>query len=251
METAKSRELSESQSRAVASKIREQLARKRMSRQRLADDARISISTLEKALNGSRPFTLATIVRLEMALGIALRPAEPASSTDAEPASAPAELGAYSRTAVQWIEGDYLTLRPSFEAPGAIFAYRTEIFWEDEHLAFREAERLDAPFSQKGVVSIPNKSGHIYLHTNEQGQMRLAILGRPLITGQMYGLLTTLLSGSGTQLLPVTVPLALIPRASIPDAVFGRISQDQAQFPIYRDHLNNVLAQDYARVIVG
>ena len=253
METAESRELSESQSRAVAAKIREQLARKRMSRQRLADDARISISTLEKALNGSRPFTLATIVRLEMALGIALRPAEPASSTETEPALAfaPAELGAYSRTAVQWIEGDYLTLRPSFEVPDTIFAYRTEIFWEDEHLAFREAERLDAPFSQKGVVSIPNKSGHIYLHTNEQGQMRLAILGRPLITGQMYGLQTTLLSGSGTQLLPVAVPLALIPRTSIPEAVFGRMSQGQAQFPIYRDHLNNVLAQDFARMIMG
>ena len=130
MEPVELRELSESQSRAVAAKVREQLARKRMSRQRLADDARISISTLEKALNGSRPFTLATIVRLEMALGIALRPAEPASSTEAEPASAfaPAELGAYSRTAVQWIEGDYLTLRPSFEVPGTIFAYRTEIF---------------------------------------------------------------------------------------------------------------------------
>jgi len=253
MEPVELRELSESQSRAVAAKVREQLARKRMSRQRLADDARISISTLEKALNGSRPFTLATIVRLEMALGIALRPAEPASSTEAEPASAfaPAELGAYSRTAVQWIEGDYLTLRPSFEVAGTIFAYRTEIFWEGEHLAFREAERLDAPFSQKGVVSIPNKSGHIYLNTNEQGQMRLAILGRPLITGQMYGLLTTLLSGSGTQLLPVAVPLALIPHASIPEAAFGRISQGQAQFQIYRDHLNNVLAQDYARMIEG
>ncbi len=168
---------------------------------------------------------------------------------DAEPASAPTDLGAYSRTAVKWIEGDYLTLRPSFEVSGTIFAYRTEIFWEDQHLAFREAERLDAPFSQKGVVSIPNKSGHIYLHTNEQGQMRLAILGRPLITGQMYGLLTTLLSGAGTQLLPVAVPLALIPRTSVPEAVFGRLSQGHALFPAYRDHLNNVLAQNFARMI--
>ena len=32
--------------------------------------ARISISTLEKALNGNRGFTLATIVRLEQALGV-------------------------------------------------------------------------------------------------------------------------------------------------------------------------------------
>jgi hypothetical protein len=184
-----------------------------------------------------------------MALGVALRPAEgPAGAEPASP-SAPDELGGYSRAAVQWLEGDYLTLRPSFELAGTIYAYRTEIFWDGTHLGFREAERRDAPFSQKGVVSVPNKSGHIYLHTNEQGQMRLAILGRPAITGQMSGLLTTLLAGSGTQLVPVAVPLALIPRASVPDAVFGRISESDAAFAAYRGYLGSVLARDFARVI--
>lgn len=251
MEPAESRELSESQSRAVATKIREQLARKHMSRQRLADDARISISTLEKALNGSRPFTLATIVRLEAALGIALRPADATAKAKGASPSAPDELGGYSRAAVQWLDGDYLTLRPSFEVPEAIYAYRTEIFWDGEHLAFREAERLDAPFSQKGVVSVPNKSGHIYLHTNEQGQMRLAILGRPAITGGMYGLLTTLLSGSGTQLLPIAVPLALIPRMLVRGAIFGRIAKPDAEFRTYHDYLHNVLTGDFARMIAA
>ena len=249
MEPAETHELSESQNRAVATKIREQLARKRMSRQRLADDAKISISTLEKALNGSRPFTLATIVRLETALGIALRPASAAAKAEGTLSSAPDELGGYSRAAVQWLEGDYLTLRPSFEVPGIIYAYRTEIFWDASHLAFREAERLDASFSQRGVVSVPNKSGHIYLHTNEQGQMRLAILGRPAITGEMYGLLTTLLAGSGSQLLPITVPLALIPHASVPRAVFGRISEQDADFPAYQGYLSSVLTRGFARLI--
>jgi transcriptional regulator with XRE-family HTH domain len=251
MESAESNELSESQNRIVAAKIREQLARKRMSRQRLADEARISVSTLEKALNGSRPFPLASHVRLEAALGIALRPADAAKNAGATSPSAPDELGGYSRAAVRWLEGDYLTLRPSFEVPGIIYAYRTEIFWDNAHLAFREAERLDAPFSQKGVVSVPNKSGHIYLHTNEQGQMRLAILGRPLITGEMYGLLTTLLAGSGSQLLPVSVPLALIPRASAPDAPFGRISKSDADFQAYHGYLSGVLTRGFARMIVS
>ena len=73
---------------------------------------------------------------------------------------APAELGGYSLGAVKWLEGDYLTLRPSFEIRDAIFAYRTKIEWSGDHncLCFHEAERLDAPFSQKGVVSMPNKS---------------------------------------------------------------------------------------------
>src|ERR1700744_4207026 len=68
-------ELSQAQSDTIAQAVREQLARRRISPQRLADDARISISTLEKALNGNRGFTLATIIRLEQALGVSLRAA--------------------------------------------------------------------------------------------------------------------------------------------------------------------------------
>ena len=65
--------LSDQQSRLIASQIREELARRRISRRGLADLAKISISTLEKALSGRRPFTLATIIRLEQALSISLR----------------------------------------------------------------------------------------------------------------------------------------------------------------------------------
>ncbi|HEX6661809.1 MAG TPA: hypothetical protein VF067_08080, partial [Sphingomicrobium sp.] len=58
-------ELSAEGSQAVALIVREELARRRLSRQWLADQARVSLSTLEKALVGSRPFTLTTVVRLE------------------------------------------------------------------------------------------------------------------------------------------------------------------------------------------
>src|ERR1700729_3973785 len=71
------KQLSAEQSRLVAVLIREQLARRRISRQHLADQAKISISTLEKALSGRRPFTLATTVRLEEALGVSLRKGDP------------------------------------------------------------------------------------------------------------------------------------------------------------------------------
>src|SRR3979411_1212310 len=66
-------QLSDAQSRAVAALSREEIARRRIARQRLADQAKISISTLEKALAGRRPFTLTTTIRLEQALGVALR----------------------------------------------------------------------------------------------------------------------------------------------------------------------------------
>jgi transcriptional regulator with XRE-family HTH domain len=236
-------ELSQAQSDAIALAVREELARRRISRQRLADDARISISTLEKALNGNRGFTLATIIRLEQALGVPLR--TPSRADIAADLQAPAELGAYSRAAVRVLEGGYLTLRPSFEVKDAIYAYRTDLYWDGGKLAFAESERLDAANAQAGVVSVPIPSGHIYLSTNAQGQMRLAMLGRQLRTGEMYGLLTTLRAASGAHLEPVAAPLALIPLAA--GAVFGRITPEHSSYPGYRRHLASVMENGFAR----
>src|SRR5512144_3044603 len=134
-------QLSDEQSRWVAAVVREELARRRISRQYLAEMAKISMSTLEKALSGRRPFTLATTIRLEEALGVALRKANNADHAHAA-SLAPGELGFYSRPAVAFIEATYLTLRPSFSEPSAIYAYRTEICWDAEtsSLVFRESE---------------------------------------------------------------------------------------------------------------
>ena len=244
MKSLEQQEFSAAQSEAIALIVREQLARRRMSRQRLADDAKISVSTLEKALNGSRGFTLATIVRLEQVLGVSLRPSSHAADKET---LAPAELGAYSRAAVRVLEGSYLTLRASFEVKDAVYAYRTDISWdiESSKLVFAESERLDAANAQKGVVSVPMPSGHIYLSTNERGQMRLAILGRQLRTGEMYGLLTTLLSGTGPHLQPVAAPLALIPLAA--GAAFGRITAGHPSYLGYVQHLTRVLESGFAR----
>ena len=69
------KQLSAEQSRQIAETIREEIARRRISRQSLAELAKLSLSTLEKVLGGRRPFTLATTVRLEQALGVPLRKA--------------------------------------------------------------------------------------------------------------------------------------------------------------------------------
>ena len=245
MKTAEARELSEAQSQAVAQLVLEELARRRMSRKRLAAEARISLSTLEKALNGNRGFTLATLVRLEQALSVSLRPAAKPAGGAGAGVLAPAELGAYSRAAVHVLEGRYLTLRPSFEVEGAIYAYRTDISWDGGKLIFAESERLDMANAQKGLVSVPIPSGHIYFLTNEEGQMRMAVLGRQLRTGAMYGLLTTLQAGSGPQLQPVATPLALVPLAE--GMAFGRVVAGDAHHGQYRQHLTRVLEGGFAR----
>jgi transcriptional regulator with XRE-family HTH domain len=250
--------------RDPAAIVLEELARRRLSRQQLAAQARISLSTLEKALSGRRPFTLATIVRLEQALGISLRRGADQSADrrgadgTAVPGAAPGvreqapdELGSYSRAAVSWIEGAYLTIRPSFSDKTAVYAYCTEIAWDAARssLVFCESERLDAAFSQQGVISAPSFSGHIYLVTNEHGQHRLIIVGRPSISGEMHGILTTLQVGRGAHLIPVSAPIALIPLKRMATVDFGRIDQTHGAYTRYRTLLKRTLEEPFALLL--
>lgn len=240
-------ELSVEGSESVALQVREELARRHRSRQWLADEARVSLSTLEKALSGRRPFTLSTVVRLEDALGIALR----GSRVVAEPAGlfAPESMGAYARPAVQWLEGRYLTLRPSFSEKGAIFAYLTSLAWDEVkgHLVFSEASRTDNEYEQKGFVSFPNLSGAIYLVTISEGQYRVAILNRPSGAGAMSGILLTLAAGEGAQLTPAAVPIALVSLAGRPDPEVGVIRDGHECFQEYRDCVDRVTQRGFAR----
>ena len=243
---ATDRQLSDEQSRQVAATVREELARRRISRQHLAEQAKLSISTLEKALGGRRPFTLATTVRLEQALGVSLR-----KGADAAPVNgdvAPDSLGAYSRRAVTWLEGTYLTLRPSFGEKDSIYAYRTEILWDAaaSRLVFREAERMDAAYAQFGEVAVPNQSGHFYLVTNRSGQHRLITLSRPTIAGEMYGIIATLLAGRGSQLTPIAAPIAFLPIRNVAAASFGRIAPSDTNYAAYRKELRRTTDEPFA-----
>lgn len=250
------KQLSAEQSSQIAEIVREEIARRRISRQALAELAKLSLSTLEKALGGRRPFTLATTVRLEQALGVSLRKAESA------PAPAPPlidgdvaadNLGAYSRRAVAWLEGNYLTLRPSFGDRNAIFAYYTEIAWDQTAscLCFRESERLDAAYGQFGEVAVPNQSGFIYLVTNRHGQYRVITVSRPTRLGEMYGIITTLLAGRGSQLTPIAAPIVFLPARNIESPTVGRISADDPNHAVYREHLRRTIDEPFALFVQG
>jgi DNA-binding phage protein len=238
----------EAQSTAVAAKVREELARRRRSRQWLADEARISISTLEKALAGRRPFTLGTVVRLEEALAMKLRDSELSHDSRERTGLAPDDLGAYSRPAVQWLEARYLTLRPSLDEPGAVYAYLTTIHWDDEtcHLRFAEAARLDSENTQQGLVSFPYLSGHIYLVTNFHGQYRLIVLGRPNVQGAMCGVLTTLVVGTGSQLTPAASPITLIPLRGPQEPELGLVRPGSPCYDDYHERVAQVASKRFA-----
>jgi transcriptional regulator with XRE-family HTH domain len=243
-------ELVEAEAQAVGRRVREELARRRLSRQALADMARISLSTLEKALAGTRPFTLATTLRIEEALGVMLRPVERGATPAGD--TAPAHMGAYARAAVTWLEGHYLTLRPSFGTMGGIYAYLTTIRWQEQEgcLGFRESRRLDAGFEQSGHVSLPNLSGHIYLVTNEKGQHRLLTFTRPTAGGTLFGMLATLQAGAGAQLVPVAAPIVMWPIAAerVDEEGFGLITPASPRYDAYRARLAAATGDDFVRL---
>jgi transcriptional regulator with XRE-family HTH domain len=242
--------LDEHRAEEIAQKVREEIARRRISRQALADLAKISISTLEKALAGRRSFTLATVIRLEEALGTSLRGGTPGQPHPSE--SAPDALGGYNHGAVRWLEGRYWTLRPVFGPDPGVYAYLTTITWEPacSCLVFSEGERPDG-YVQHGQVSMPHISGHIYLVTSEDGQYRLAILGRPTIKGSLYGVLTTLLVGHGSQLVPAACPIALLRLDDGMTPTYGRIDPAHPAYPACRAEIDTVTQADFARFPTG
>ena len=267
MPATSDKQLTDEQSQVVASHVLEELARRRMSRRHLADQARISISTLEKALSGRRPFTLATMVRLEEALGVSLRqnganggPGSAGSQTHSTVSGqapstasslAPGDLGFYSRPSVSWLEGTYLTIRPSFGEPNDVYAYQTMLRWDDAQssLIFRESERVDAEYSQNGLVSLPNQSGFVYLITNRLGQYRLVIVSRPNNRREMFGIMTTLQVGRGSNLIPVSAPIAYVPVENVPEAEFGRVAAGQHCYERYRKYLKRTTEEQFAKFL--
>jgi transcriptional regulator with XRE-family HTH domain len=232
----------------ISDKLKEELARRRMSRAALAYKAKISISSLEKGLSGKRKFTDQTLIRIEQVLDIRLR-----SNASNPGLIAPETMGSYSRPAVKWLEGSYLTIRPSISRVPSIYAYNTEISWNETagHLVFQEKARADRAYAQTGHVSVSHQSGHIYLATNAHGQNRLMILSRQGITGELYGLLLTLRTEKGARLLPVSMPVVLVPFSQLQDTpAFGTISENHKAYARQRSWLDRTLQDGFA-VMMG
>jgi transcriptional regulator with XRE-family HTH domain len=245
-ESAKSNPVSGPQDHA-ALRIREELARRRMSRASLAAQAKISLSSLEKGLSGQRAFTDPTLLRLEDVLGIQLRVA-----AKSENIIAPDALGSYSRPAVHWLEGNYLCIRPSISKVPAIYVYTIGIAWDDKaaHLTFQEKARQDKDYAQSGDVAVSHQSGHIYLTTNRHGQHRLIILSRQGVTGELHGLLLTLQTGVGARLLPVSMPVALVPFAQLKGTpTFGTITERHPTYIWLKSYLDRVLEGGFAMML--
>jgi hypothetical protein len=106
-------------------------------------------------------------------------------------------------------------------------------------------------YTQFGEVAVPHQSGFIYLITNQHGQHRLITVSRPTHSGEMYGIITTLLAGRGSLLTPVAAPIAFLPVKNIPGSSVGRISSGDANYAIYREHLRRTTDEPFALFFQG
>lgn len=227
----------------ISDTIRRELARKRLSRAGLAASAGISLSSLEKGLSGARRFSADTVVRLEASLGLSLLKQQDG------PLTAPDSLGGYARQSVAWLEGSYVTLRPSSKRAHDIVSYLTEISWDDTacNLTFREHYRTDKDYAQKGDVAVPHQSGHIYLVTNRHGQHRTMILSRHGASGVLHGLLLTLQQERGASLLPVSMPVVLLPVTKLKEPpVLGVITVENKHYDQLRNALDKTIDGGFA-----
>ena len=73
----------------------------------------------------------------------------------------------------------------------------------------------------------------------------------PRKSGEMYGILTTLLAGRGSLLTPIAAPIAFLPIKSIPGPTMGRISPGDANYAVYREHLRRIIDEPFALFLPG
>jgi hypothetical protein len=67
----------------------------------------------------------------------------------------------------------------------------------------------------------------------------------------MYGIITTLLAGRGSQLTPIAAPIALLPIKNVPNPNVGRIASGDANYALYRQHLRRTTEEPFALFLQG
>ena len=177
---------------AALSLIKTAMIEKKLTQAELADAADFHEKTIQNLLPG-RAVRDQTLFDVCMVLGLDFDKVKGAATGEERPGArraraqrrvqgraSPVYMGAYTRAAVDHYLGSYLTLRPSFSAPGGIMAYRTDIVWDDDwpSLVFQERDRPDKPYLHRGRLYIPAWSMFIHLVSLTKGAMRMVMVSQ-------------------------------------------------------------------------
>jgi transcriptional regulator with XRE-family HTH domain len=246
------------QNNALA-RIRTAMIEKKITQAELADAADCHEKTVQNLLNG-RPVRDQTLFDVCMVLGLDFDEVKTAIKGGAGPEGppvkgeargiAPVYMGAYTREAVDYYIGSYLTLRPSFSLTATVVAYRTDITWDEEwpSLVFQERDRPDQPYSHHGRLYIPASSNFIHLVSLTKGAMRAVLVSQLDRLGHMRGLITTL-NKQRALLMPVAAPIVYVRRDQFGAPALGEIKEGSAAYREYRQLLTETVESSYARLV--
>jgi hypothetical protein len=209
------------------------LARKDLIREHL------SKSTIEKLFQGD--FTDRTLNKVEGVLKTSFQ--RPSRRQEA----ACKTVGAYVFEAVEYLQGDYLCVRPLFTNPSNLSAYLISIVWSNEQncLVFEEKSRFDAKYRQVGTVYIPFGTSFMNLVSSAQGNVRTILLSLPDSESILRGIISTLSNPKGSIFIPVTAPIFLRKLRAAEEPELGKISPENRSYEEYRALLMTVLTEEF------
>ena len=225
--------------KAIASAIQRYLDANGLARKDLIRE-HLSKSSIEKLFQGD--FTERTLNKVEGILKTSFR-----KSSAGRDDTADRSVGGYVFDAVEYLQGDYLCVRPMFANPANFNAYLVTISWSDERkcLLFEEKSRFDGKYRQKGTVHIPFGTAYMNLVSSSAGNVRTILLSLPDSDDLMRGIILTLSNPKGSVYIPVAAPIVLRKLRKAEEPELGVITENQLSHGEYQSSLATVLTEEF------
>ena len=224
---------------AIASAIQRYLDANGLARKDLIRE-HLSKSSIEKLFQGD--FTERTLNKVEGILKTSFRASSPTPKETAD-----RSVGGYVFDAVEYLQGDYLCVRPMFATPANFNAYLITISWSDERkcLVFEEKSRFDGKYRQTGTVHIPFGTSYMNLVSASAGNVRTILLSLPDSDDMMRGIISTLSNPKGSVYIPVAAPIVLRKLRKAEEPELGIIAEHHRSHGEYQSWLATVLTEEF------
>ena len=225
--------------KAIASAIQRHLDSIGLARKDLIRE-HLSKSSIEKLFQGD--FTERTLNKVEGILKTSFqRQPNPRDDTAAK------SVGGYVFDAVEYLQGDYLCVRPMFANPANFNAYLISMTWSDAQkcLVFEEKSRFDGKYRQIGTVYIPFGTAFMNLVSSSAGNVRTILLSLPDSEDMMRGIISTLSNPKGSIYIPVAAPIVLRKLRAGEEPELGVIARDNRRYAEYQSWLTTVLTEEF------
>ncbi len=229
--------------KAIANAIQRHLDANGLARKDLIRE-HLSKSSIEKLFQGD--FTERTLNKIEGILKTSFQ-RQAQGQLKVRDDTAAKSVGGYVFDAVDYLQGDYLCVRPMFANPANFNAYLISIAWSDEQkcLVFEEKSRFDGKYRQVGTVYIPFGTAFMNLVSSSAGNVRTVLLSLPDTEDMMRGIISTLSNPKGSIYIPVAAPIVLRKLRAGEEPELGVIARDNSRYGEYQSWLATVLTEEF------